>query len=251
MGAKRALVRAPGASFHACISSHPLRHTISLDRARAQHARYCRTLSDLGFEVIKLKEDDKHPDACFIEDTAVIVGQKAFISRMAKESRRGEEKQVKDILKQYLNIAQAIAPATIEGGDVIHLPTRLISGITQRTNSAGVSQLREWLDIPVTTIEDSLIIHLKSHITYLAQNTLVTTKAYAAHPALSEFNVLVVPDDECYAANTLTIDDIVLLAAGFPKTKALIQQAGFSTIDMDMSEFMKCEGALTCLSLLF
>ncbi len=251
MAAKKALVRTPGASFQGCISSHPLRHTISLDRARTQHARYCRALFDLGLEVIKLKEDDKHPDACFIEDTAVIVGHKALIGRMAKESRRGEEQQVKDILEQYLNIAQVVAPATVEGGDVIHLAKRLISGITQRTNSAGVNQLREWLDIPVTTIEDSHIIHLKSHITYLAQNTIVATKPYASHPALNEFNVLVVPDNERYAANTLTIDDTVVLAAGYPKTKALIQQAGFSTIDLDMSEFMKCEGALTCLSLLF
>lgn len=249
--AKRALVREPSDSLPKCITLHPLRHTINVDRARSQHVAYCETLSELGLEIIPLPQDNEHPDACFIEDTAVIVGRKALIGRMAKDDRRGEENAVELVLKQYLSVSRVVAPATMEGGDVIHLPDSLICGITQRTNIAGVHQMRDWLDVTVNTIEDSQIVHLKSHVTYLVQSTLVTTRAYAQHPGLKGFDILIVPNEESYAANTLTIGDTVLIPKGHPHTQTMIEEAGFTTIALDMSEFAKCEGALTCLSILF
>lgn len=248
---KHALVSEPGARYRGCISSHPLRHTIDLDRARAQHAQYCKTLTDLGFDVVKLPRDDEHSDGCFVEDTAVIHSKKAFIARMAKTSRRGEEDAVERVLKEFMSVRRARAPATIEGGDVIHLPSRLISGITQRTTSEGVAQMRQWLAVPVETIVDASIVHLKSYATYLGKNTFIATQSYASHPAVKGFHVLTVPKGEEYAANTLCVGESVLVPAGHPKTQAMLVAAGFEVIAMDVSEFAKCEGALTCLSLLF
>lgn len=251
MKPKRALVREPGAKFLQCISSNPLRHTIDITRARKQHNYYCHTLSELGLEVVKLDRDDMHPDSCFIEDTAIIQSGKALIARMAKSSRRGEELPVEAILQDYLSVKRAKAPATIEGGDVIHLPNRLICGLTQRTNKTGMEVMTNWFDVHTEIITDLNIIHLKSHVTYLGKNTMITTLVYASHPVLNEFKVLIVPDDEAYAANTLTIGESVLLPKNYPKSKEILEEAGFEVICLDMSEFAKCEGALTCLSLLF
>ena len=247
----RALVREPGKLLPKCISSHPMRHTINVERAREQHRAYCDTLSDLGLEVVHLPREDRFADSCFVEDTAVIVGQKALICRLAKTSRQGEEEVVEEMLQQYLSTSSIVAPGTVEGGDVIHYQKTLICGITQRTNRSGVQQMEKLLEVPVESIEDSQIIHLKSHVTYLSRNIFVAIKSMAQHPVLKSYDILIVPHEEGYAANTLTIGDTVLLPKGYPQTKSLIAKAGFTVITLDMSEFAKCEGALTCLSLLF
>ncbi len=247
----RALVREPGKRFPKCISSHPMRHTIDVERARSQHRTYCDMLSELGLEVIYLPKDDIHADSCFVEDTAVIVGQKALICRLAKFSRRGEEEAIEVKLREHLSTSRVVMPGTVEGGDVIHHPKMLICGITQRTNKAGIQQLEKFLGVPIEIIENSQIIHLKSHLTILRQNIFVATKSMAQHPTLKGFEILIIPDEERYAANTLTIGDTVLIPKGYPQTKALIEKAGFTVVTFDMSEFAKCEGALTCLSLFF
>jgi dimethylargininase len=247
---KRALVREPGARYRGCISSHPLHHTVDVSLARTQHAEYRRTLSEIGLEVIVLQRDDEHPDSCFVEDNAVIQGGRALVCRMAKESRRGEEMAVEAKLKEFMRVKRVAAPATVEGGDVIHLHDRLISGVTERTNVEGITQMGDWLGVRVDTIVDPSIVHLKSYVTYLGGDTMIVTKAYANHPALKGFDKLIVPDDEGYAANTLAIGDAVLMPSGHPKAHALVRDAGFDVVPMNVSEFEKCEGALTCLSLL-
>lgn len=251
MRPKRALVRQPGARYPGCISSHPLHHTVNVSHARAQHAKYCDTLKELGIEVITLPRDDEHPDACFVEDNAVIQGGRALICRMAKESRRGEEDAIEAMLGDYMDVKRATAPATVEGGDVIHLPDRLISGVTERTNPEGIAQMEAWLGVAVDTIVEQGIVHLKSYVTYVGKNTMIATKEYANHPSMKEFRVLVVPEDERYAANTLAIGDTVLMPKGRPRAQAMVREAGFDVLSLDVGEFEKCEGALTCLSLLF
>ncbi|MFX1476319.1 MAG: N(G),N(G)-dimethylarginine dimethylaminohydrolase, partial [Promethearchaeota archaeon] len=105
--------------------------------------------------------------------------------------------------------------------------------------------------VPVDTILDQSIVHLKTYVTYLGQDTMIATRKFAKHPILQGFEVLVVPDEEAYAANTLAVKDKVLMAEGHPKTQAMVQEAGFDVLSVDVSEFEKCEGALTCLSLLY
>jgi len=248
---RRALVREPGERYAGCISSHPLRHTVNLRLARKQHANYCRTLTELGMEVIRLPRDDVHPDSCFVEDNAVIHHCRALICRMAKDSRRGEEDAVEAFLKECFPIKRATQPATVEGGDVLHLPDRLISGVTERTNMEGIAQMRAWLDIQVDTVVDPKIVHLKSYVTYLGKKMMIATKAYADHPALKQFTILLVPGEEAYAANTLAIRETVLMPKGCHQAHAMVREAGFDVIPLDVSEFEKCEGALTCLSLIF
>jgi dimethylargininase len=247
---KIAIVREPGNSYSKCISCHPLRHTIDLGKARKQHAEYCRVLADLGLELIRIPRDDHNADSCFVEDNAVIHFGKALICRMAKDSRRNEIGAVQDILKSRVRVKRATAPATVEGGDVVHLPDRFLSGLTQRTNEEGISQMEEWLDVKVDTVRDPSIVHLKSYVTYLGKDFVISTRRYSQHPALKGYSVLVVPEDEGYAADTLAIGDSVLMAKGHPQSQALVKAAGFNIIPLDVSEIEKCEGALTCLSLI-
>ena len=248
---KRAIVRPPPNSFSRCISSHPDAKTVDLDLARAQHKKYCQVLQDHGLEIIELQPEESQPDCCFVEDTAVIVGQKALITRMRFESRRGEENTIEEVLSDYLNLHRVSTPGHLEGGDVIHCEDFLICGESSRTNDSGIKQMESWLEIPVMRVFDSRIIHLKSHATYLGEDTIVVTPEYANHPVFDRFTKVVLPLEEAYAANTLAVNGSILMSARHPESCALVRGAGFKVIELNMSEFEKCEGALTCLSLLF
>jgi dimethylargininase len=247
---KTALVREPGNNYTGCLSSHPLHHTVSLIKAREQHKKYRDILTELGLDVIIVPRDDDHPDSCFIEDNAIVYNEKALICRMAKESRRGEQLGVAKTLDEIMTIKWASEPATIEGGDVVHTEKKLISGITDRTNLEGIKQMKEWLNIKVDTIFDPSIMHLKSYVTYLGQGIMIATEKYSAHPALEGFKILIPPRQEEYAADTLTIGDTVIMVENHPQTQLMIREEGFEIISMNVSEFEKCDGALTCLSIL-
>ncbi len=249
--AKFAIVKPPSHSYQRCVSSHPLRSTVDMARAQDQHKAYCVALEELGLDLILLAPDDTKPDSCFVEDTAIIHGTKAFITRMAINSRRGEETTVREELEKHLDVSRCQPPAMIEGGDAIHLSDELIIGETQRTNARGIEEASEYLQIPVKTIKDAAIVHLKSHVTYLGKGIVICTERYMNHPELIQFEKLVVEKKEAYAANTLAIGDVVLMTKGYPVSAQLVRDAGFDIVTLDMSEFEKCEGALTCLSLLF
>ena len=251
MNPKRALTRPPGRSYTECLSCHPLRNTVNLSLAKKQHAAYCLALRELGLEVITLEPDDSHPDACFVEDTAVVHGQRALVCRMGAESRRGEEGAVEDVLRDYFSVRRAATPATVEGGDVVHLENKLISGISQRTNKEGVTQMATWLEVDVDRVIDPEIMHLKSYVTYLGRNTAIASQRLSKHQALAGLSVIEVPDEEAYAADTLAVGDAVIMPAGMPKSEALVRKAGFEVVPFDVSEFEKCDGAVTCLSILF
>jgi dimethylargininase len=248
--AKRAIVRPPGREFKKCLSRHPLHHTLNLELALDQHRHYCRTLQDLGIELVELAPDDEHPDACFVEDTVAVHGSRAIIGRMAKESRRGESARIEEVLSEFLQLSSVNTPGTLEGGDVIHMPDQLICGITQRTNREGASQMENWLQVPVRLIEDPRIMHVKSHVTYLDRNIVLVNPKYESEPVLKSLIKIILPRDELHSANTLTIEGCVILSNRHDKTAQLVKEAGFDTVQLDMSEFEKCDGALTCLSII-
>jgi dimethylargininase len=248
--AKIAIVKPPSRSYQRCVSSHPLRRTVDFVRAQSQHKAYCTALEELGLDLIQLPPDDSKPDSCFVEDTAIIHGGKAFIARMTLNSRRGEEASIREELEKHLKVSRCHPPETIEGGDAIHLQHELIIGETQRTTAGGIRQAGECFQVPVKTIKDTTIVHLKSHVTYLGWGIVICTGQYVDHPELRQFEKIVVNRKEVYAANTLTIGDVVLMSKGYPVSEQLVRDAGFDIITLDMSEFEKCEGALTCLSIL-
>ncbi|MCK4903926.1 MAG: N(G),N(G)-dimethylarginine dimethylaminohydrolase, partial [Candidatus Marinimicrobia bacterium] len=127
-------------------------------------------------------------------------------------------------------------------------------GLSKRTNSAGANQIIKTLnkyDMTGSTVTLSDMLHLKSGVVYLENNNLVVTGEFMNKPEFEKFNLIKIDDDESYAANCVWINDIVLIAKGYPKAKQSIEQAGYKTIELDMSEFRKLDGGLSCLSLRF
>lgn len=251
MEVRRALVREPGDNFTRCISSHPMRHTIDINRARAQHAKYVDTIKGLGIDVVRLHRDDGLADSCFVEDTMVVHGGRALVCRPAEDSRRGETHSVEDALSEYLDVRRATEPATVEGGDVLHLDDRLVCGVTRRTNHEGARQLGQWLEAKIDIIEDHDIMHLKSYVSFIDSGRVLLAKDYQDHPALEGLEKIIVPQGEEYAANVLSVNGTVIMPQGFPKTLALLRRAGAEVVALEMTEFPKCDGAMTCLSILF
>lgn len=249
--AKHAIVRPPGSSYCNCISSHPEHGKLNLDVALEQHAKYTLTLKELGLDVIHLPPEDALPDACFVEDTVVIHGKRALMTRPTPESRRDEIDGVEDALWSYFQLSKMTEPATLEGGDVIHIGNRLVSGQTQRTNAQGIRYMRDALDVQVDVVSDNSIVHLKSYVTYLDKKSLIGISRYAEHPAFEDLEFIVIPDRELYASNTLTIDGTVIIPDKYPETARLVETSGYDVIRLPTSEFAKCEGALTCLSIIF
>ena len=247
----RAIVRRISKNYSRCISTHPLHKNLQLKLAMAQHEKYIQALQELGLEVIILRALDDFPDSCFIEDTAIIHNSKAIITNMGVLSRRGECESITDILDQYYYLKHIQPPGTIEGGDVVHFKDKLLSGISQRTNSEGVNQTGSFLNVTIDTITDPAIVHLKSYISHLDDQTVLTTKNYSGNKALTPFTKIIVPQSEEYASNVLSINGTIIMAQGFPKTKKLLQENDFDVVTLATSEIQKCDGALTCLSLLF
>jgi len=208
-------------------------------------------LAELGLELIILPPEDDMPDSCFVEDTAIIDGKKAILTRPALEARRKEVSSIQDVISEYFEIFHIAEPATLEGGDVFLTLKEVVCGVTKRTNMKGASCLARILNRLLIGIEDSSIVHLKSYVTYLGDSKLIATKEYANNPAFEKFEILQVSEEEKYSANTLLINDTVLIPDNHPKTELMLRDNGFNVESINVSEFQKCEGALTCLSLIF
>ena len=248
---ERAILREVPDTYNKCISSHPLHSSLRIEKAREQHKNYEKLLNELGLETIVLEKKNEYPDSCFVEDTAIVHEDTALITRLAKKSRQGEEESVEQVLKDFKKTIRIQPPGTIEGGDVIHLGKQFIIGNTSRTNMDGINQVKEFFGKPVEVIKDLSIVHLKSYVTYLGEGVFVSTEKYSEHPVLQNYDVIVVPKGEEYGANTLAVNDVIIMSEGHEKLLKMVTEHGFDVFTLNMSEFEKCEGALTCLSVRF
>jgi dimethylargininase len=245
-----ALVRPPGDSFASALSSTGAQ--IDARLAQQQHAGYCQALVQAGVEVEVLPADERYPDSCFMQDPALVIRGKAIIARPGAASRLGEERLMAPLLRQRFPAVELTAPATLEGGDVLVLPEHVYVGRSDRTNAAGIEQLRAALrPFPVDEIPVTGLLHLLSGVTYLGRNTLLAVGGMAGRPEFDGMNVLVVPDEEAYACNVLALGEWVVAPAGYDKTIALLEQNGFRVLPAPVSEFTKADGGVTCLSLIY
>jgi len=95
------------------------------------------------------------------------------------------------------------------------------------------------------------MLHLKTGLAYLENNNLLTAGEFINNKTFSKFNRIIIPDEESYAANCIWVNDTVIVPEGYPKVRGLIKKAGYKTIMVDVSEFRKLDGGLSCLSLRF
>jgi len=204
-------------------------------------------------KLIWVKGDDSLPDSCFIEDTAIIIGDKAIICNMKVKSRTREVVEVAKVLEKLKETYHIKPPATIDGGDVLKIKNHIFVGLSRRTNLQAVQQLRKILNgcnVEIVPVKVQNVLHLKSACTYLGDGYVILSKGHFDVDILRDYEKIVVPREEEYAADCLAVNGTILMARGYPKTKKMIEKAGFSVKELEMSEFRKGEGALTCLSIL-
>lgn len=246
-----ALTHVPSPAIEQGERTHRPRLPIDFDRACRQHAAYRRLLAECGCEVHLLTANRDFPDGVFLEDTAVVLDEVAVLSRMGVASRRGEPAGIEPAIARYRPICRLAAPATLEGGDVLRVGRTLLVGHSRRTNRAGIAALAEIAHrhgYRVRPVPVRGCLHLKSACAALPDGRLLANPAALDREALADFAL--VPAPEAEAANALVVGETLLLAAGFPRTEALVRSLGFDVRTIDLSEFAKAEGAVTCLSLI-
>lgn len=249
-----AIVRPPGDSFARAVSTHPDRDRINVNLARRQHAAYCSLLAQAGADVIPLPVDEGHPDACFTQDGVVVLGGHALLLRFGAVSRRGEERSVADAIAPRLgSVCVMTAPATLEGGDVLVLGSRLVVGRSRRSNDAGVAALAAFaqpLGFGVVTAEvPAWALHLTTAVTAVGDGVVLGDARVLAQPAFAGLDHIVVPDDDRLACNVVRVGHHVI-AAGQHAVHRQLAGRGLSVHPTDLSEFNRADGSPTCLSLL-
>ena len=253
----RAIVRPPSANFADGLTSAAL-GAPSFVLALEQHSRYCDALRHCDLDVETLPPDPRHPDATFVEDAAVLAARCNVLARPGAPSRAGEVLAIRDALAPCLpELLQITAPGTLDGGDVCECGQHFFIGVSQRTNREGAAQLAALLAtagygsavVDIRAVPG--ILHLKSGIAALGDGRIAAIESLAGHPALQELEVVRVPEGEEYAANCVRVNDRLLVAAGFPRTRRVLQSLGYDTMALEMSEFQKMDGGLSCLSLRF
>ena len=250
----RAIVRPPAASFAAGITSSGLGPP-DLALALEQHEAYCRTLERLGLSIKRLPPDPDFPDSTFVEDAAIVTGEGAILTRPGAPSRAGEVTSMGEALCRWFpRLDRITQPGTVDGGDICEAGDHFFIGLSQRTNEEGAAQLARWLaqrgyTSSVIDIRGSRgMLHLKTGISWLGGRRLLAWGEIATHEALRGWEVVEVPKGEEYAANCIRVNDTVLIARGFPKTAALLRGSDHDVAELDMSEYRKMDGGLSCLS---
>ncbi len=236
-----------------CELSFQTRRPIDVAKARTQHVAYQECLRELGVRVVTLPAEPALPDAVFVEDPAVVMDEIAVIANPGAASRRPEARSLAEALARYRPLKFIAEPATLEGGDVMQIGRSVFVGLSQRTNPAGVAQLRELLepyDYRVQAVGVRGCLHLKSACSYVGRETLLVRRAWIDVEPLGGFELLEVAEEEPAAANALLLNEIVIMPASFPKTRARLEQRGFCVQTIDVSELQKAEAGVTCCSLL-
>jgi len=248
-----ALTHLPSPFMAACQRTYVPAEAINLELARRQHADYCRALADCGAQVRTLDVNSAYPDCTFIEDTAIVLDEVAILCPMGTDSRRAEAAGVESVLRDYRDVVKIDLPATLEGGDVLRVGRRLLVGLSSRTNAAGITALaavasRHGYDVRAVSVLDCL--HLKTACSALPDGRLLINRNWIDVSPLGGFELVYAPHAESWGANVALIGETVLAAAAHSQTNEFIRRHGFTTITIDLSEFAKAEGGVTCLSLL-
>jgi dimethylargininase len=246
-----ALVRTPGPRLADGILTHLERTPVDVDRARNQHAAYVAALLDNGWRIHPVAPADDCPDAVFVEDTVVVCADLAVITRPGAAIRRAETAAVEVAARDLgLRTARIEAPGTLDGGDVLQVDSSVYVGCGGRTNSHGIRQLARLLSPlgrTVTAVTLGEVLHLKSAVTALPDGTLLAWDDLVDPEPLPRLRIV----PEAAGAHVVPLGGTdVLIASSAPRTADLIAALGFRPVPVDISEFERLEGCVTCLSVL-
>jgi dimethylargininase len=248
----KAIVRGVPASISAGITTAELGKP-DAGKAREQHHSYVTALEGCGLEVTILDVEERYPDSVFVEDTAVVTDRCAIVTNPGAVERRGEVPEVeKTLAALYGDVERITDPGTVDGGDVLQVGDHFYIGLTRRTNREGAEQLAANLQgygFGVTFVGLRRFLHLKTGVAYLGGDDLVVAGELVEKDEFRGFDKIVVPPEEEYGANCIRINDRVLMAAGYETAKHSISERGYEIAELEMREFRKVDGGLSCLSL--
>ena len=252
---KNAIARTPGRDFAQGITTSGL-GAPDITFARSQHEKYIQTLMSLGLKVEVLPPLEGCPDAVFVEDTALVVPEAAVITHPGAKSRQGETATIGEALKKYKPVEYITASgATIDGGDVMLIDHTFYVGMSGRTNKAGmdalISALAPYGSYEAVAVPVPCGLHLKSFVTQITSDTIIVSEELYGHPAFARYNKVKINKKDEYSINTIMINGKLLMAEGYPETERLVREVGCEPVLLNMSEYRKMDGALTCLSLRF
>ncbi|MCO5243450.1 MAG: hypothetical protein M9927_06420 [Anaerolineae bacterium] len=256
-----ALVRPPDLSFVDALGQVEGAPAIDFELALAQHRLYLAALEAAGLSVTVLPPAEGLPDACFVQDVALVLPELVLLARPAMPSRQAEIAAIRAYLPPDRQVAAVEEPGTLEWGDVLRIGNTLYVGLSERTNAAGAEQVRAAvtpLGMDVETVPVPAGLHLLSGLNYLGRSprnadgpgVVLAWPAYRDLPILAGLDVIVVPESEGPAANVLALGETVLVPAVYPRTAAELWHRGWRVLSVPISEFAKADGGLTCLSLL-
>lgn len=251
------IVRTPSPSLVDGITSAPELGKPDYKKALLQHENYIKALESCGVSVTILPPLDAFPDACFVEDTAVLTQKCAIISNPGAESRREESRHMVNTIKNFYSeatIEYIKDPGHMEGGDIMMVGDHFYIGLSARTNREGANQLIAALKkygYTGSIVPLREVLHLKTGLAYLENNNLLVAGEFVTSPEFEKYNKILIDASESYSANCIWVNGKVLVPEGYPQTEAKIRAAGYEVILVDTSEYRKLDGGLSCLSLRF
>ena len=249
------MVRRPSPALALGELTHLARQSIDPALAQRQWQGYVGAFADHGWSVTEIERADQHPDGVFIEDSVVVFGDLAVLTRPGAESRRGELASTARALEalwadgHQLTVVQIEAEGQLDGGDVLKVGSSVYVGLGSRTNREGIRQLSELVaprGYQVIMVPISKVLHLKSGVTALPDGTIVGYPPLVDEPQTYPA-FLPVPEEHGTAVVDLG-DDTVLVSADAPRTAALFRDRGLTVVTVPITEFEKLEGCVTCLS---
>ncbi len=245
-----AIVRRPSPRLAEGIVTHAERTAVDAGRALKQWEGYVSAMRDHGWRIVEAPPADEHPDGAFVEDAVAVLRGIAVLTRPGAQQRRGEVDSLAPTLAGLgLEPRRIGAPATLDGGDVMAAGDTVYVGLTERTNAEGARQLGELLEpagMTVVPVPLSRVLHLKSAATVLPDGTVIGYPA--ALDDLSLFPRFLAAPEEAGAHVVRLGNGAVLMAAGAPRTAELLERRGLRPVIVDIGEFEKLEGCVTCLS---
>lgn len=249
-----AITREVSPSIGDCELTHLAREAIDVGRARVQHRQYEQCLSDLGCTIHRLPAEASMPDSVFIEDTAVVLEELAVVMHPGAATRRAETVSVAEVLGGYRRLHHIEPPGTMDGGDVLQLGRMLYVGLSSRSNTAAVEQLRSVVSshgYVVKGVKVEGCLHLKSAATQVGPGTLLVNRAWVDVRAFEEMALVDVALSEPMGANALLVDETVVYPQAYAETRRRLEDRGMAVETVDVSELAKAEGGVTCCSLIF
>ena len=251
MHSKVALVRRPSPRLADGLVTHIERQEVDAELAGRQWAGYVSALQAAGWTTVEVDPADDCPDSVFVEDTMVVYGRLAVICRSGAPERRAEASAAEEAVRGLgYEIAHIVAPGTLDGGDVLKWGGTVWVGQGGRSNAKGLRQLREHLaplGADVVGVPLTKVLHLKSAVTALPDGTVIGYPPLVDDPDVWSGRFAPVPEEP--GAHVVILDaDTVLMASSAPRSIEAMRNNGLEVIDVDISEFEKLEGCVTCLS---